>query len=366
MPFDSGSFTVSIFELPQPLPPEAIEMFAAKKAGTLDSVKDEPQIGWVTGRHLLETDINESNAWCGSCLYLALRKAQRKIPGSLLNAIAAREELVYMLAHETAFVPRSEKKKIKAEAAEKLLMKMPPSISGVPMVYDPAAQLLYIASASPTQLDEFLGVFVKTTGIEPLPWNIESMLNKLFQVPESSLPAIRLTEKAENGEAVPGRDFLTWLWYYSEAGAGGIEHPQYGGFDMLIEAPFTFVLEDSAAHGAAETTIKKGDCPSRSAEVKAALSVGKKLKKAKFTLAREDQFWTGTFDADHFAFGGMKLPEGDEMGRDEAFAERMQNLLIFKEVLESYFKIYGETLLAMNLPDEMAKLQRWVQDRDSL
>ena len=48
MPFDRGNITFTIFELPEALPENFISLFAAKKAGTLDSVSEEPQIGWVT------------------------------------------------------------------------------------------------------------------------------------------------------------------------------------------------------------------------------------------------------------------------------------------------------------------------------
>ena len=65
MPFDRGNITFTIFELPEALPENFIELFAARKAGTLDSVNDEPQIGWVTGHHLLDTTIDEASAQVG-------------------------------------------------------------------------------------------------------------------------------------------------------------------------------------------------------------------------------------------------------------------------------------------------------------
>ena len=58
------------------------------------------------------------------------------------------------------------------------------------------------------------------------------------------------------------------------------------------------------------------DCPSACAEAKAAISVGKKLKKAKVTLTRGEDIWSGTFDADKFVFSSMNLPEGEELDPD--------------------------------------------------
>ena len=96
MPFERGSVTFSMFELSGELPEDLLGLFAAKKAGPLDSVDSEPQFGWVTGHHLLDTTIDEASAQLGGCYFLTLRQAVRKMPGALLNAICKREEQAYM------------------------------------------------------------------------------------------------------------------------------------------------------------------------------------------------------------------------------------------------------------------------------
>jgi hypothetical protein len=110
MPFERGNFAVTMFSLPENLPENHLELFNKYKAGGLDSVKDEPQIGWVGGRHLLETEINESTAVCGGMIYLSLRKAERKIPASLLKAVCKRDEQKYMHENQVARVPLNTRK----------------------------------------------------------------------------------------------------------------------------------------------------------------------------------------------------------------------------------------------------------------
>ena len=161
-----------------------------------------------------------------------------------------------------------------------------------------------------------------------------------------------------------GRDFLMWLWFYSET-TGKLEHPQYGEFDLMIEALLVFVGEGDA-QGAAETTIKKGDCPLRSAEAKASMAVGKKLKKAKLTLTRANQIWSGTFDADQFAFSSFKLPEGESMSDDEIFAERVLNLSIFREAISSYFRKFADLMLGMEFPQFEKEIREWAKQRDAI
>ena len=72
MPFDRGSITFQACQLPRPLPDDALEGFAAKAAGSLDSVRDEAQLGWVSGRHLLERRIDQETAYLGGYLHLCL------------------------------------------------------------------------------------------------------------------------------------------------------------------------------------------------------------------------------------------------------------------------------------------------------
>jgi len=363
MPFEHGTFAVSIFKLASKLPENYLELFAADTAGMLDQVKDEPQIGWVSGRHLLESKIDEETAICGGHLYLNLRKAERKIPSVLMKAICKREELVYMQAHESFMVPSNVKREIKKDVIEKHLMKMPPSLAGVPVVVDMTTNLLYLGTGSTAQIDNFIAFFYKTTNIEPRQLSIGEMMEEMFQKTEADLPVINFSDRPD-GEITPGRDFLTWLWYYSEKEGGRVSLEQFGEFDIMIEGPLTFAYS-AEAQGSAETTIKKGGSPQRSAEAKAALIVGKKLKKAKFAMARGEDVWAGTFDADHFTFSGLSLPEGEEMDVHARFAERIMNLDIFQHAMKAYFTKFYETVKDIKWAETEKQLQKWALDRDS-
>ena len=103
MPFDRGSFTFAMFELPEELPENVMDLFAANRAGTLDSVTGDPQIGWVTGRGLLDTDLGGAGVHAGGCLWLTLRQAVRKIPSSLLAALCRREEQAVLRAENKEY-----------------------------------------------------------------------------------------------------------------------------------------------------------------------------------------------------------------------------------------------------------------------
>ena len=367
MPFDNGTVTLTIFRLPMDLPENALELFHAGRAGMFDAVKEEPLIGWVSGRHLLESDINEETAICGGHIYVNLRKAERKIPSALMTAICRREELVYMQANDCVTVPRKVRRQIKLEAIEKHLMKMPPSLTAIPVVIDRRSNYLYLGATSNAQIDDFISKFINAIGIEPHQVTPDYILEHELKTTVISLPELVLTKEKTGGmadDAVIGRDFLTWLWFYSETNGNMLEVGELGEFAMMLEGPLTFIHDDAA--GAAETSIKKGGSPLRSAEAKAALNVGKKLKKAKILIARDEQVWTCTFDADKFGFGSLALPEGEAMDDHHAiFEERITNIDIFRQVMTEFFKKYAETLMADNWSETEQEIIKWAEERDS-
>ncbi len=378
MSFETGSVSLMICPLRNPMPEDYLELFAKHSAGKLDDVKDEPVLGWVSGRHLLESRIDEDTSKCGGFPYMNLRKTERKVPAQLLNAVCRRDELAYMQAHDCAFVPRKEKRAIKAEAVEALMPKMVPTISAVPFVVDIPAGVLYFGATSLAKFDVFVQEFTRALGMdaEPVPISVEELMETLLKKNETDLPPLTLTNLA-NGldEPQPGRDFLTWLWYDAEVNGGRCSVGELGDFVVGLEGPLTLAYspgkaKDPELAGSGESVVKRGN-PMASGEAKAALSSGKKLRKARVTFAREGvdaevDKWVFTFDADTFTFGSVKLPEGEEMERESAFEERVANLHILHTVFNAYFKKFAAAVMnGKNIATEKA-MRQWVADRESL
>ena len=364
MAFESGTTALIPCTLTGKMPKDFLERLAKYSAGRLDDVRDEPAVGWVSGRHLLENEISQTTAIFGGHLYVNLRKAERKIPPQLLNAICRREELAYMQANDTVVVPKKEKKRIKEDAIERNLMKMPPVISAVPLVVDMASNMLYVGSASLKSFDLAAGEFLKAMEIEPIPVNIRELMIKFFKKNEMDLPDVSFNGRP-GAEPTPGRDFLTWLWYFSETHSGLLKVGNLGDFTLIVEGPLTFAISGDDVPGASESTVKKG-CPQMSAEAKAALAVGKKLRKAKILLARGDaEKWSFTFDADTFAFSGLSLPETESMELNTRFEERVLSLNIFLTAFEAYFQKFASDIMS-GKSGILKEIIQWASDRVSL
>ena len=112
MPFEIGTFSVTLFALPQDLPEDYIDLLNANRAGGIDFVKEEPEIGWASGRCLLAPKIEQSTVLWNNLIYISLRKAERKIPSSMLKAWCQQAELVWMRSNGRSNVPSKQKKQI--------------------------------------------------------------------------------------------------------------------------------------------------------------------------------------------------------------------------------------------------------------
>ncbi len=364
MAFDQGPMTFRVCHLPKPLPKDALGRFAAAAAPPLESLRDEPVWGWVSGRHLLERRIDQETATLGGYLHLCLRKAERRIPPGLLRAECRLAELTQMAAAKTDRLSHKERKAIKEEVIERLLPQMPPQLSGVPFTVDTPDNVLYVSAPGQAALDTFLGKFCDAIGFEPIPLTPENAATTLFGVDPKSVMALNFAPEIPDGEAggTLGQNFLTWLWWFQEERKGVLPQTKLGEFGLLLDGPLVFVAKGPGAY---ESVVRKGT-PTLSAEAKAALSVGKKLRRAKLTLARaRGEEWSVTVDADEFVFRGLRVPEGEAMDPGSIFEERLGNLYIFQKV---FFALFQRFLNEFREPAKVQEFQeqakKWVRERD--
>ncbi len=364
MPFDSGKLSLAFCQLPSKLPDDILEHFIARKAGPLSAVAEEPKVGWVTGRHLLDTDINEQTAIVGGYLHLVMRTAQRKVPPSLLTAECRIEELAYMQANEMQFVPRKEKKRIKQDVSERLIKQMPPNLSGIPCAIDRAHDALFVGSSSLGKLDNFLGYFCQTAPVDPVHLSPEMVAERIFNVNPREIPGLNFSpdRPGEDMNVVIGRDFLTWIWYFQFIEGGLWYDNRKETWGLLLDGPLHFVGDSS---NALESVVRKG-IPTTSAEAKASLMVGKKLKKGKLTFVRADQKWEFTLDAENFLFSGLGLPAGEELDASSHFQERIIFLHELRDAFFCLFKQYLDDVTdKARFKELQEKILKWVKELQS-
>jgi len=336
MSFESGSVSFRMFYVPRPLPDDARERFDRHAAPPLKSLGSESLQGWVGGRHLLDLPITDENAYYGGHLRLTLMKAERKVPQSLLRAECMLEEVAQMQVEGKPFLDRKTRSNIRKEVLHRLLPQMPPTLKGVPFVYDERAGILYATATTDSQLDAFVVNFQTTTGIDLIPVFADTAAAKRRQVNVRDWTRTSFSPEVADEEMddTPGLDFLTWLWFASEARGGLFKSKDHGDIGVALEGP---LLCTRAGEGAHEMALRKG-LPTVSAEAKTALLSGKKLRRAKLMLALPDEAWSCSFDTQTFVIRSLKLPDPKEM-LDPAsrFQERILKIGLFRDLLFEVF-----------------------------
>jgi hypothetical protein len=363
--FESGAIGFRMFYVGREFSKDAVKMFGRYAAPTLDKLGTDPVHGWVGGRHLLDVPITENNAFFGGHLRLILMKAERKVPAALLRAECMLEELAHMQAEGKAFVDRKTRSEIRKEVLNRLLPQMPPTLKGISFVHDERAGIVYSTATSENQMDAFCVNFQKATGLDLIPVTADTLIAKLRKINPRDLSLTSFSPEVadEEMEDAPGQDFLTWLWFASEARGGIFKSKDHGNFAVALEGPLGFQRSGAGAH---EITLRKG-LPTVSAEAKTALLSGKKLRRARLMLGCEDEAWAWTFDADTFVFRSLKLPEPKEMlDPSSRFQDRMIKLGMCREfVFDLFERFLNDRCDAKKWSATKKEIHQWVMDRDT-
>ena len=350
MPFDRGSVSFRMLELPRKFPGNWVDRFAEEAAGSLESVGAGEQRGWVTGRHLLDAHITEETATHAGWVRLALRQAERKVPAALLQAECRMEELAALAAEGKAYLKAKQRAEIRQAVTERLLPAMPPQLRAIPFVHQPGTAHLYATALPVSQLDVFNAALASTLGFGGEPATPEVLGVTLRRVDLRDLPGASFSPEMEGEamESAPGREFLTWLWFKAETQHGRVALTEGRELGVLVEGPLTFTHEGNGAHAA---VLKKG-APETSIEAKTCLLGGKKLKEAKITFALDEQnTWSFGIEADQFLIRGLKLPQGE--GSLDAISRFQERMIFLEQWREIFLDLYGAFV------DVRAEARKW-------
>jgi hypothetical protein len=152
-----------------------------------------------------------------------------------------------------------------------------------------------------------------------------------------------------------GKEFLTWLWFRSERDAEITIH----GKPVTVEILGPIMLD--AQYGDARASTLKGDSPATSPEAGTALLEGKKLKKAKIKLVREDVEWIFTIDGETFNISGLAIPAPGELPFEDLMGMRVDMVLEFDQVLQDLLELFLELRLDEKAwKPELEAIQAWV------
>ncbi|MFW5996974.1 MAG: recombination-associated protein RdgC [Verrucomicrobiota bacterium] len=365
MPFDTGTVNFQVCKLPEGVPKDILSHFPRAAGGPLENIRDEPRLGWVSGRHLLETRIDEETARCGGYLHLCLREAVRKIPTSLFKAQCRMAELKIMADEGKEELSRKRRQQIRQEVHAQLLPEMPPQLKGINFVIDHNTDRLYIAATSTKQLDTFLEFFIQNVGLVPTALFPNELAEELKGDGASQVQPLVFSEQVEEAsyDLRLGHTFLTWLWYKIYRQNGKFTTKQLGEIHIGMDGPIVLVAPEEEQ--GQELTLRKG-APPGSSEAKKALEVGKKLRRAKFMIGcrqNPNAVWEGSIDMDNCSFRSFKLPESESLDTDSVFEDRINRIHDLYTVFRELFTLFLDDVTEPARLKEVQKdVYQWVKE----
>jgi len=94
------------------------------------------------------------------------------------------------------------------------------------------------------------------------------------------------------------------------------------------------------------------------------LLAGKKLKKARLTVARGDETWSCSMDGQEWTFGSLKLPPVEKTDATTMFQERMARLSSFLSAVEGLFRRFVAVRSdPVQWSKETDSVRQWVSQR---
>lgn len=312
MSLRKGKFNLSIYKITSELPEYVSILNEARKlaAPPLGNTGCDTQVGFASGAVLLDTDINAGNSIFDGWLVLNLRKAQLKVNGGLLKATIQRDEQAFMTANDIEFVPNGARRKIKEEAEQRLTphhAKL--AVKGTEFALK--GDTLYIASQSIRDCDEVI-MYLAKLGIQA---ERECAFNKMIRIDR------------DKAEWKGGRAFLTWFFKENQIEGNEKCWGMEGPLDFIADSEF---CTQAALRGKGVTISNEA--------ISFTVQENKYIRKAKLILAiTPGECWKCGFDADHWSFGSMELPES------ECFGDRMETINEFLIALDGRFGEFVKT-----------------------
>jgi len=161
-----------------------------------------------------------------------------------------------------------------------------------------------------------------------------------------------------------GREFLTWLWFRSEAGGGDFELP--GGRSLRLSTAGRLVLaSDPEEH--ASTVVWTGEADAQR-EARVALAEGKKLVEARFEIEMEGDRWLFTLDAAWLNLKSVRTPKVERDGREDAagaLLEKVHRVRMLEDAVDGLAELFlKRRVTAAWSAEELPALRKWVRRGD--
>lgn len=370
MAIKSSSATFTRFFVPE-IPTEDFWSTVDEKlkSGAFKDLEDgeEQAAGFSSWEDLFEPDFSSASYHKGEYAAFSFRMDQRKVPAIVLKQYVRQSVQRFREENEGRWPSRRERLDIQENMQNWLMNRALPRPSGFEVVWNPAANCMLLGTTSTKMVDVFLDSFENLFRIYPVPlyhvqWamhllpldgNQKDFLNSLVNV--------RSATAMDEGRFF-GYEFLTWLWFFSEADGGAF---QVGGKEAQLYLGERVVL--TLPNEGREKVVCTTQANSLH-EARTALRQGKLVQEIQLFLMIGENEYLLTLDSSLWAVKGLKtpkaLPDYDEEDPDGPFFEKMYFIEEVSSALDVLFhKFLGLRLTSGWESDGRRLLEDWMSGK---
>ncbi len=381
MGFFSGRVTLTRCRVNGPAPgmfgPEHLERLQGLAIGKQRmAASDGVEVGWTAGDHILDTSFELEKNVVNDALHFCLRIDSQKIPADLLRAYAAVELKALAESNPSGIPSAGQKREARQRAKERLEEEAADGRflrrKAYPVLWDAPSNELLVGTTSAAVLDRLHLLFEQTfgCGFEPL-----GAGRQMFRLAEprqqtrgvddagpaaftpGAAPAAVAWAPDEASRDFLGNEYLLWLWYVLDAESDSVALGDGSEASVLLTR--TLVLECPRGQTGRESITSDG--PTRLPEARRAIQSGKLPRKVGLIVARHDQQYELTLQAETLAVNGARLPPPESADQRARLEERVTQLRHLLETLDLLYDVFSQRRASDAWPKELARMQKWLQ-----
>lgn len=376
MAFASGPVTYRRFfisgDMPDTVDDRFIQALSANAFGKYGpSSPDGKVMGWLSPDHLFDTEIAPERIAIDRFAYLQMRLDSLAAPGAVLQSYTRQEEAAERETSGKDRLNRIQRQQAReraiARTEEESKAGLHRRISAVPVLIDLSARTVYFGNLGSTASDKFIILFRDTFDVALEPATSEHLALRIMDGagdPRSIEDAqpFHLVSSAgvvENdfdfdNRAFFGREFLTWLWFMSDAGTSTYQI----GVDSLAAVITSMMRLDCDFRMTGSDTIRC-DNPARAPEARAAIAIGKQPVKTGLILGGRSGEYSLMLDGPAFNVSGLRLPESNNVDRRGRLEERFTQITEVAGLLDTLFGLFLGRRASTDWPKELAAMKVW-------
>ncbi len=163
-----------------------------------------------------------------------------------------------------------------------------------------------------------------------------------------------------------GREFLTWLWYFTENDEGRFEFELSSGAMTNAHIWLDDRIVLTSKTGRSHEHIIKGGVPSTSDEAAISLRSGKAVKEIKVGLDIDGKgVFFATLGGDELAPKGLKLPDPQDTSDQTVLEQRLEYVSVFTVALDALFgRFMDERTGKLWDTTSIKSIRNWIQTRN--